>query len=172
MEEWTLWQKATLSDDKKKHSNHAYDSPKSPLYSKRGLLSGRGTLLSISWERQTHIPIMTLVGTEKKRLGRGREVDRWIVIAQRLSIHQRKVMQRGIKGKWSPKPNSRQDNWSRKSSEKCPQRVKDEEFRGLKRGIFKSKVCPFEASLQSSNREFLMKRPHGSIEIPPSVQNP
>lgn len=44
---------------KKKHSSC---SPKSLLYSKYGLLSASTTLLSISWERQTHIPIMTLVG--------------------------------------------------------------------------------------------------------------
>lgn len=31
----------------------------------------------------------------RKGLGRGREVDRQIVIAQGLSIHQRKVMQKG-----------------------------------------------------------------------------
>lgn len=38
-------------------------------------MSGSTTLLSISWERQTHIPIMTSVGREKKRLrgGGGRD---------------------------------------------------------------------------------------------------
>lgn len=41
------------------------------LHSEHALLSGGGTLLSISWERQTHIPIMTSVGREKKRLQGG-----------------------------------------------------------------------------------------------------
>lgn len=40
-------------------------------------------MLSISWERQTHIPVRTSVGREKKRL-EGREVEGRIVIAQRL----------------------------------------------------------------------------------------
>lgn len=43
---------------------------------------------SISWERQTHIPIMTPWAERRKGLDRGRG---GIVIAQRLSIHQRKV---------------------------------------------------------------------------------
>lgn len=45
--------------------------PKAFLHSERALLSGSRTLLSISWERQTHIPIMTSVGRKKKRLQRG-----------------------------------------------------------------------------------------------------
>lgn len=50
-------------------------------------------MLSISWERQAHIPIMTSVGREEERAGRreGR-----IVIAQRLSIHQRKAAEAGM----------------------------------------------------------------------------
>lgn len=61
-------------------------------------------MLSISWERQTHIPIMTSVGREKKRLERGREVQGRIVIAQRLSIHQRKVQQKRKKGEKPLRP--------------------------------------------------------------------
>lgn len=60
-------------------------------------MSGNRTLSSISWERQTHIPIMTSVGREKKRLEGGREVEGRIVIAQRLSIHQRKEQQKKTK---------------------------------------------------------------------------
>lgn len=56
-------------------------------------------MLSISWERQTHIPIMTSVGREKKRLEGGREVEGRIVIAQRLSIHQRKEQLKEKKGR-------------------------------------------------------------------------
>lgn len=54
---------------------------------------------SISWERQTHIPIMTSVGREKKRLEGGRGVEGRIVIAQRLSNHQRKLQQKKEKEK-------------------------------------------------------------------------
>lgn len=62
-------------------------------------MSGRRTLSSISWERQTHIPIMTSVGREKKRLERGREAEGRIVIAQRLSNHQRKLQKKKKKEK-------------------------------------------------------------------------
>lgn len=56
-------------------------------------------MLSISWERQTYIPTMTSVGREKKRLQGGREVEGRIVIAQRLSIHQRKAQKKKEKSR-------------------------------------------------------------------------
>lgn len=65
------------------------------LHSEHGLLSGSRTLLSISWEHQTHIPIMTSVGREEEKDGRkGGGAEGRIDIAQRLSIHQRKVQQK------------------------------------------------------------------------------
>lgn len=104
----------------KKHSNRACGSKKAFLHSEHALLSGSWTLSSISWERQTHIPIMTSVGREKKRLEGGREVEGRIVIAQRLSHHQRKLQQKKGKEKreksrWG---RPRNDNWSQKQQGK------------------------------------------------------
>lgn len=57
---------------------------------------------------------MTSVGREKKRLEGGRGVEGRIVIAQRLSNHQRKLQQKKEKEKRekSRQGRPRNDNWS------------------------------------------------------------
>lgn len=88
--------------DDKKHSNH---SPKSHLYSEYGLLSGSTTLLSIIWERQTHIPIMTLAGRGEKRLGKREGGEQTNCHSSGAKYPSKESDAKGIKEKkWPPKP--------------------------------------------------------------------
>lgn len=83
---------------------------------------------------------MTLDGRGKEKAWEegGREVNRQIVIAQGLSIHQRKVMQK----EWNTtKAYLRRTIEHREATENSQKRVKNEE------SISEPSVYPFQASL-------------------------
>lgn len=146
------------------------------LHSERALLSGRRTLLSISWERQTHIPIMTSVGREKKRLRGGGARDCHSSEAKYLS-------------------KERAEEKGRKATEAFQRRTIDQSLAGNSDGR-RRKGCDVEgnSSFKELKREpstsrrggwrcdhvklgyakvvSLKKGPQGPIETPPSVQNP
>lgn len=106
----------------KKHSSR---SSKSLQYRKYGLLSASTTLLSISWERQTHIPIMTLVGKGGgKKFGKREGGEQTNCHSSGAKYPSKGSDAKGIKGKNNQQSPPWGNNWSQTSNGRQPKKKK------------------------------------------------